>query len=123
MSGLGHSRRFCDVRGVSGLPPTADISGHGRHFAFVPKADLSLVIEPGALARRGRAGGLCRGAQGAHQSPPQLDEAVGVTAERGCPASAGLPRCLGPIEHARCLPQSDEHRPPTKGIGSARPGI
>jgi hypothetical protein len=25
---------------MSGLPPTADISGHGRHFAFVPRGDL-----------------------------------------------------------------------------------
>src|SRR5438445_1772745 len=31
-----HSRRFGDVRGVSGLPPTADISGTGWHFAFGP---------------------------------------------------------------------------------------
>ena len=40
MSGLGQTRRFRDVRGMSGLPPTADISGHGRHFAFVPNADI-----------------------------------------------------------------------------------
>ena len=40
MSALGQSRRFRDVRGMSGLPPTADISGHGRHFAFVPKAEI-----------------------------------------------------------------------------------
>jgi len=39
MSALGQTRRFRDVRGMSGLPPTADISGHGRHFAFVPIAD------------------------------------------------------------------------------------
>jgi hypothetical protein len=40
MSELGQTRRFCDVRGMSGLTPTADISGPGRHFAFVPIADL-----------------------------------------------------------------------------------
>jgi len=40
MSALGQTRRFRDVRGMSGLPPTADISGHGRHFAFVPEADI-----------------------------------------------------------------------------------
>jgi hypothetical protein len=38
MSELGHSRRFRDGRGMSGLPQTADISGPGRHFAFVPIA-------------------------------------------------------------------------------------
>jgi hypothetical protein len=43
MSGLGQTRRFRDVRGMSGLPQTADISGLGRHFAFVPKAELSCL--------------------------------------------------------------------------------
>jgi hypothetical protein len=41
MSALGQSRRFGDVRRMSGLPQTADISGPSRHFAFVPKADLA----------------------------------------------------------------------------------
>jgi hypothetical protein len=41
MSDLGQTRRFRDVRGMSGLPPPADISGHGRHFAFVPEAVIS----------------------------------------------------------------------------------
>jgi hypothetical protein len=40
MSASGQTRRFRDVRGMSGLPQTADISGRGRHFAFVPKADI-----------------------------------------------------------------------------------
>jgi hypothetical protein len=35
------TRRFRDVRDMSGLPQTADISGPGRHFAFVPKAEVS----------------------------------------------------------------------------------
>jgi hypothetical protein len=42
VSALGQSRRFRDVRGMSGLPPTVDISGHGRHFAFGPISDLPL---------------------------------------------------------------------------------
>src|SRR6476620_3367847 len=36
MSAWGQTRRFRDVRGISDLPPTADISGPGRHFAFGP---------------------------------------------------------------------------------------
>src|SRR5258705_13824256 len=40
MSASGQTRRFRDVRGMSGLPQTADISGPGRHFAFGPIADL-----------------------------------------------------------------------------------
>jgi hypothetical protein len=36
MSASGQTRQFRDVRGMSGLPPTADISVPGRHFAFVP---------------------------------------------------------------------------------------
>ena len=35
-SASGQSRRFRDVRDMSGLPQTADIFGPGRHFAFVP---------------------------------------------------------------------------------------
>ena len=42
MSALGQTRRFRDVRGMSGLPQTADISGPCRHFAFGPKAVWSL---------------------------------------------------------------------------------
>ena len=34
MSDLGQSRRFRDVRGMSGLTPAADISGPSRHFAL-----------------------------------------------------------------------------------------
>ena len=41
MSVSGQTRRFRDVRGMSGLPQTADISGPGRHFAFGPKADIA----------------------------------------------------------------------------------
>jgi hypothetical protein len=40
MTALGQTRRFRDVRGMSGLPQTADVSGSGRHFAFVPKGDI-----------------------------------------------------------------------------------
>jgi len=40
MSILGPTRRFRDVRGMSGLTPTADISGPSRHFAFGPQGDI-----------------------------------------------------------------------------------
>jgi hypothetical protein len=43
MTALGHSRRFRDVRDMSGQPQTADISGPGRHFAFVPLSDITLA--------------------------------------------------------------------------------
>ena len=39
-SAMGQTRRLRDVRDMSGLPQTADISGPGRHFAFVPKAEV-----------------------------------------------------------------------------------
>jgi hypothetical protein len=45
MSASGQTRRFRDVRGMSGLPQTADISGRGRHFAFVPKPDVSRSVD------------------------------------------------------------------------------
>jgi hypothetical protein len=38
---LGQSRRFGDVRRMSGLPQTADISGPSRHFAFVPGTEVA----------------------------------------------------------------------------------
>jgi hypothetical protein len=41
MSQLGQARRFRDVPGMSGLPQTADISGLGRHFAFVPITEVA----------------------------------------------------------------------------------
>jgi hypothetical protein len=44
MSALGQTRRFRDVRGMSGLSPTADISGPGRHFAFGPNADIRQAV-------------------------------------------------------------------------------
>jgi len=34
MSDLGHSRRFDLLGTTSALPPTSDISGSSRHFAF-----------------------------------------------------------------------------------------
>jgi hypothetical protein len=36
----GQTRRFRRVRGASGLPQTADTSGPGQHFAFVPEVDM-----------------------------------------------------------------------------------
>jgi hypothetical protein len=44
MSGLGQSRRFLDVCRMSARPQTADISGRGRYFAFVPTADLPTTV-------------------------------------------------------------------------------
>jgi len=41
MSASGQTRRFRDVRDMSGLPQTANISGPGRHFALGPIADLN----------------------------------------------------------------------------------
>ncbi len=63
-SAKGQTRRFRDVRGMSGLPPTADISGPGRHFAFGPTTDIPAPagrsirpiappLNPLALAREG----------------------------------------------------------------------
>jgi hypothetical protein len=43
MPAWDQSRRFGDVPRMSGLPQTADISGLGRHFAFVPKAVIQLA--------------------------------------------------------------------------------
>jgi hypothetical protein len=39
MSAPGQTRRFRDVRDMSGVPQTSDIAGPGRHFAFGPQAD------------------------------------------------------------------------------------
>jgi hypothetical protein len=44
MSASGQTRRFRDVRARSGLPQTADISGPGQHFAFVPLADMTAPL-------------------------------------------------------------------------------
>jgi hypothetical protein len=52
MSASGQMRRFRDVRGMSGLPPTADLSGHGRHFAFVPQAEVPRFLRRGATPLR-----------------------------------------------------------------------
>jgi len=40
MTASGQTRRFRDVRSMSGLPQIADISGPGRHFAFAPNTDM-----------------------------------------------------------------------------------
>ena len=40
MSASGQTRRFRDVRDMSGLTRTADFSGPGRHFALVPEAEV-----------------------------------------------------------------------------------
>ena len=40
MSASGQTRQFDLLSVTSGLHPTADISGRGQHFAFVPNADM-----------------------------------------------------------------------------------
>jgi len=40
MTALGQSRRFDLLSITSGLPPTSDVFGPNRHFAFVPRADI-----------------------------------------------------------------------------------
>jgi 2-iminobutanoate/2-iminopropanoate deaminase len=52
MTALGQTRRFRDVRDMSGLHPTADISGPGWHFAFVPTRDLAQVDNAVGSLRR-----------------------------------------------------------------------
>ncbi len=37
---IGSNASLRDVRGMSGLTPTADISGPSRHFALGPEADF-----------------------------------------------------------------------------------
>ena len=46
MSAQGQTRRFRDARRMSGLPPTADIFGAGRHFAFGPIRDIVAPFRP-----------------------------------------------------------------------------
>ena len=40
---VGQTRRFPDVRRMSGLPPSSDVSGAGRHFAFGPRAVIACM--------------------------------------------------------------------------------
>jgi hypothetical protein len=37
---MGQTRQFRDVSDMSGLPRRSDISGPGRHFAFVPISEV-----------------------------------------------------------------------------------
>jgi hypothetical protein len=47
MPAKGQTRRFRDVRGMSGPLHTADISGPDQHFAFVPYPDIpAFSLEP-----------------------------------------------------------------------------
>jgi hypothetical protein len=41
MSALGHSRRFDDVRAMSGLPPTATEMRTSLEVRFVPKGEVA----------------------------------------------------------------------------------
>jgi hypothetical protein len=61
MSAMGQTRRFRDVRDMSGLPQTTDIAGPGRHFAFVPIGDIvgqlfDHLVGARARSRRGHLG-------------------------------------------------------------------
>ena len=44
MSALGHKRTFAAQKGMSALPPKADISGDARDVRFVPIADIDELI-------------------------------------------------------------------------------
>ncbi len=52
MSASGQTRHFRDVCCMSGLPPTADISGPGWHFAFVPTCDMAAIDKVQRIASR-----------------------------------------------------------------------
>jgi hypothetical protein len=49
MTASGQSRRFDLLSIKSALPRTSDVSGRGRHFAFVPIADLAKDTLAGEL--------------------------------------------------------------------------
>jgi len=51
---MGHSRRFGDVRRMSGLPQTSDVSRPGRHFALVPETDRHFALLGRAFQADGR---------------------------------------------------------------------
>jgi hypothetical protein len=44
MSALGHKWTFAAQKGMSALPPKADIDGWSFHVRFVPKADIGPAI-------------------------------------------------------------------------------
>src|SRR5262249_35647737 len=44
MSALGHKRTFCDARGMSALPPKADIRARGWNVRFGPIAGVRLLF-------------------------------------------------------------------------------
>jgi hypothetical protein len=51
----GHSRRLGHVGDMSGLPQAPDISGPGRHFAFVP---LTEIAPPHSITSSARASSI-----------------------------------------------------------------
>src|SRR5260370_7950829 len=98
MTDKGQTRRFRDVRGMSGLPPTADISGHGRHFAFVPSTEV--VGKPIVGMRRQRcAPKMSRRAGGGGRAP--------CLPPRRTPPSSG-----GTTPPPRSAPHRPTHSPP-----------
>jgi hypothetical protein len=64
MSAEGHERRFDPLTIGSGLPPTSDISGSGRHFAFGPQTD----VHPHPCQRGNWAEGLTEVSDLAHRA-------------------------------------------------------
>ena len=48
MSALGHKRTCAVRKGMSALPPIADICGATQYVRFVPKADMRRVRLSGA---------------------------------------------------------------------------
>jgi hypothetical protein len=51
MSALGHKRTFAVQKGMSALPPKADMCGATWYVRFVPKADIVSVTSRSALNR------------------------------------------------------------------------
>src|SRR5262249_32700828 len=54
MSALGHKRTFATQKGMSALPPKADMCGAVAHVRFGPKADMAKTRKDAAVSRHHR---------------------------------------------------------------------
>jgi hypothetical protein len=107
----GQSRRFGDVRRMSGLPSRSDVSRPGRHFAFGPTADLcaagsqvhgsQCLIRSPHRRRRGRANRLIGSPCRPRCLTIQAQSTVGnvrsgsFASDSRCSSMSGLPRTSG----------------------------